>query len=88
MFAMGHEIRRYNSNVKEMTYSYVVLSGRRIQALDVDPFTKVVYWADSSEKTLKRSLVTDDSKESAYVQDLRISGIMEPNGIALDWVSK
>ncbi len=59
-----------------------------LQAIDVDLDTKVVYWTDSSTKTISRALLPDDHTQMGYPQDLGIEGIATPNGIAFDWVAK
>lgn len=43
LFVVGHEIRRYIHNAKEFEYGDAVIAGRRIQAIDVDPETKVTF---------------------------------------------
>ena len=58
------------------------------QAISVDPGRKLLYWTDSSEKTIKRAVIPDDPKEMGYPQDLKITGIGQPSGIAFDWVAK
>ena len=88
LFGVGAEIRQYIPQAKDFEYTDVVLSGRRIQALDVDPGRKLLYWTDSSQKTIKRALIPDNPKEMGYPQDLKITGIRQPSGLAFDWVAK
>ena len=40
--AVGNEIRRYIPNAKDFEYNDIVMSGRRIQAVDIDPIKKLV----------------------------------------------
>ena len=88
LFGVGAEIRQYIPQAKDFEYTDVVLSGRRIQALDVDPGRKLLYWTDSSQKTIKRALIPNNPKEMGYPQDLKITGIRQPSGLAFDWVAK
>ena len=72
---------------KEFQYSDAVVSGRRIEAMDFDPLTNVVYWSDSSVNTISRAVIPGDQRYQGYPQDLRIDVTM-PAGIAFDYVTK
>ena len=69
-------------------YDDVVIAERRVQALDFDPARKVVYWSDSSLRTIKRSSLPDGPGQVGYPQDLTLGDIKEPSGIAIDWVAR
>ena len=88
LIAVGHEIRRFMPSGSKESYNDAVISGRRIQALDVDPSRKLAYWSDSSERTIKRAVIPDDPMLMGYPQDLQIIDIGNPTGIAFDWVAK
>ena len=88
IFSAGHEIRKYFAEAKTFEYSDVVLAGWRVQAIDVDPQRKLLYWTDSSLKAIKRAVIPDDVNQMGHPQDLAISGLREPNGIAFDWIAK
>ena len=85
---MDNAIRQYIPDSKNMDYSDVVTSGRRIEALDYDPDRKVVYWTDSSELNIKWAGIPEDVTQRGYAERLPPIGINEPNGIAFDWVAK
>ncbi|CAH1789469.1 unnamed protein product [Owenia fusiformis] len=87
MFAVGPEIRQYIPEAKNFEYSDAVIAERRIQAIAIDPSRRIVYWTDTSLKTIKRAAIPDDPKHLGYPQDLELSGLEQPDGIAIDWVS-
>jgi hypothetical protein len=89
LLAVGHEVRRYVSDAKEYDYNDAVITGRRIQALAVDSERQVIYWTDTSDKSIRRAMMPSDTKHQAHSQDIRAGGdIMAPYGIAFDWVAK
>ena len=88
MFAVGHEIRKYIVGAKDFDYSDIVAAGRRIQSIALDPHRRLIYWSDSSLKTILRAMIPTDTKQLAHSQDLEISDIVAPNGVAFDWVAK
>ena len=85
---MGHEIRQYLPDAKDFAYSDVVIAERRVVAMDVDPQRRLVYWTDSSLKTIKRAMIPEDPTQLGHPQDLRIPDIKDPAGLAVDWVAK
>lgn len=64
-----------------------MVAGRRIEAMDFDPLNSVIYWTDSSLKTILRALAPQDTSITGYPQDLRID-VTLPAGIAFDYVTK
>lgn len=72
--------------------SSVVSGETRIQAVDYDPTTKIVYWADSYDLSIKRAVLPnleDASHGMAYSQDIKLKdGKSKPVDIAVDWVAK
>ena len=62
---------------------------RRVQNIDVDPERNMIYWTDSSLKTIKRALIpVNDQHQLAQSQDLYIAAHISPHGIAVDWITK
>lgn len=88
LFAVGHEIRLFSVSSKNFEYRDVVVSGRRIQSLTVDVTRKLIYWTDSSNKTIMRAMIPENPKQLAHAQNLHVGGIVSPNGIAFDWVGR
>ena len=72
---------------KRFEYSDAVVAGERIEAIDFDPLTNVIYWTDTSLKTIQRALLPEQPTQSGYPQDLRIDASV-PHGIAFDYVTK
>ena len=88
LFAVGHEIRQFVPNAKKFEYSDIIFAERRIQAIDMDPTRRIVYWTDSSLKTIKRAAIPSDKDHLGFSQDLSVQGIEQPDGLAFDWVAK
>ena len=88
LFSVGYEIRRYVEQSDSTTYNDAVISGRRIQAIDVDIKRSIVYWADSSLKKLSRAAVPNDIKAMGYAQELNVHTVKQPMGVAIDWVAR
>ena len=88
LIAVGHEIRQFIPQAKNFEYSDVVLTARRIQAFDIDPEKRLIYWSDTSLRTIMRAMIPDDPKQLGHPQDLEIRGLLKPSGVAVDWVAK
>ncbi len=86
LFAMGPEIRQYRTNTKE--YSDAVVSGQHIHAIDVDTDWRLIYWTDTAKRLIQRAAMPKEATEQGYAQDLRIAGLQQPEGLAVDWVAK
>ena len=85
---MGPEIRRFIPKVRNFEYSDAVVAERRIRVIDVDPARKLVYWTDTSLRTIKRAVIPEDQLQLGAPQDLQIEGMRNPNGLAFDWVAQ
>lgn len=73
IFANGPEIRGYEIHNKRMLE--VIENEHRIEALDFEPINEMVFWADSYEKSIKRSYMInaqDGKVKIGYPQDLNI----------------
>lgn len=67
----------------------VISEEKRIEALDYNPETKMVFWADSYDKTIKRSYMInalDGKVKTGYAQDLNMKGNSKPTALAIDWL--
>ena len=54
-------------------------------------FLDILYWADTSDKTIKRSFIPDPAypdSSSGYAQNLELKGLTKPSALAIDWVSE
>ncbi|XP_071103874.1 low-density lipoprotein receptor-related protein 2-like [Haliotis cracherodii] len=86
LFAMGSEIRQYRTSTKE--YTDAVVAGQRIHALDVDPAWQLLYWTDTSQRSIQRAAMPKEATMQGFAQSLKISGLQQPEGLAVDWVTK
>ncbi|KAI8496523.1 Low-density lipoprotein receptor- protein 2 [Branchiostoma belcheri] len=67
-------------------YNYATMSSRRRRDV-TDGSAGLVYFTDTSSKTIKRASLPTDPAHLGITQDLGISDLSEPDGIAVDWVS-
>lgn len=54
-------------------------------------FSDILYWADTSDKTIKRSFIPDPAYQdtsSGYAQNLELKGLTKPSALAIDWISE
>ncbi|XP_046995596.1 low-density lipoprotein receptor-related protein 2 [Schistocerca americana] len=89
LFGNGPEIRAYEP--KERRAQNVIQNEKRIEAIDYDPRMEYVFWADSYDKTIKRSYMINAKHgevKMGYAQDLNMKGNSKPTGIAVDWVAE
>ncbi|XP_060535234.1 low-density lipoprotein receptor-related protein 2 [Cylas formicarius] len=89
IFANGPEIRALALKGDDETS--VVSDEKRIEALDYNPLTQMVFWADSYDKTIKRSYLVDaldGQVKAGYAQDLETKGSSKPTAIACDWLAE
>ncbi|XP_067141896.1 low-density lipoprotein receptor-related protein 2 isoform X5 [Centruroides vittatus] len=87
LYAVGPEIRSLDPRLQ--IQSSVINNQTRIQAFDFDPVRDIVYWADSFDKTIKRSFLPDTKHQgTGYAQNLELKGITKPTAIAVDWVGR
>lgn len=88
VFANGPEIRGFNLQ-KEEEFD-VVAAEKRIEAIDYDPKSQIIFWADSFDKTIKRSYMVNAQNGQAkigFAQDLNMKGNSKPTAVAVDWVA-
>ncbi|XP_066250185.1 low-density lipoprotein receptor-related protein 2 [Euwallacea similis] len=87
LFANGPEIRALDLLLKDE--KGIISEEKRIEALDYHPSTKMIFWADSYDKTIKRSylpLALDGEVKTGFAQDLEMKGSSKPTAIAVDWI--
>lgn len=88
VFSSGPEIRSlYLERNEEMN---VISEEKRIEAVDYDPKSEIIYWADSYDKAIKRSYMINASEgevKVGYAQDLDMKGNAKPIALAVDWVA-
>jgi low density lipoprotein-related protein 2 len=68
----------------------VVRGERRVEALDFNPKTEMIFWADSFDRSLKRSFMVGAKSGEAqigFAQDLTIKGTGKPSALAVDWLA-
>lgn len=88
LFANGPEIRAYDLTNREE--NNVISREKRIEAIDYNPKTQMIFWADSYEKTIKRSYMVgaqNGEVKMGIAQDLEMKGNSKPTAIALDWIA-
>lgn len=88
IFANGQEIR--GLDLRQRRGFEVIGSEKRIEALDYSADTQIVFWADSYDKTIKRSYMVDAKDGQAkigFAQDLNMKGNSKPTAVAVDWVA-
>uniref|UniRef100_T1IUN7 EGF-like domain-containing protein n=1 Tax=Strigamia maritima TaxID=126957 RepID=T1IUN7_STRMM len=88
LYTNGPDLLRYN--IQRADLAEVIHGQTRIQSLDYEPHQNMVYWVDSNDLTLKRSflLSKDGSFISGFAQDLNLTILKYPMGIAVDWIAK
>ncbi|XP_017778488.1 PREDICTED: low-density lipoprotein receptor-related protein 2 isoform X2 [Nicrophorus vespilloides] len=87
LFANGPEIRAYT--LKEREEIDVISEEKRIEALDYNPLSKIIFWADSYDKTIKRSYMVNalnGQVKTGFAQDLEMKGNSKPTAVAVDWI--
>ncbi|GBP08672.1 Low-density lipoprotein receptor-related protein 2 [Eumeta japonica] len=88
MFANGPEIRAFIQEKNEEIE--VITSEKRIEAIDYDPKHEMVFWADSYDKTIKRSYMVNAQEGKAkrgYAQDLNMKANSKPTALAVDYAA-
>lgn len=76
LFANGPEIRSYS--ILDRRQIDVIQNEKRIEAIDYDPNTEIIFWADSYDKTIKRSYMVNAQKgdvKVGFAQDLNMKGM-------------
>lgn len=88
LFVNGQEIRGLNWHKSEEFA--VIAAEKRIEALDYDAQQQIVFWADSYDKTIKRSYMVnaiDGRAKIGFAQDLNMKGGSKPTAVAVDWLA-
>ena len=88
IFSSGPEIRGFNLKANEEFD--VIGSEKRIEAIDYNPESQIVFWADSYDKTIKRSYMVnamDGQAKIGFAQDLNMKGNSKPTALAIDWIA-
>lgn len=88
VYTNGPELRGYESN--ERKHLSILGNEKRIRAIDYDPKTEILYWADSYDHSIKRSYMVDAKSgqvKVGYPQDLdMMKGPFKPVAVAIDWM--
>ncbi|CAB3367800.1 Hypothetical predicted protein [Cloeon dipterum] len=69
----------------------VVMGEKRIEAVDFNPRTEMVFWVDSFDKSVRRSYMAGAQGGHAkigFAQDLSIKANGKPSAIAVDWLAE
>ncbi|XP_039499245.1 low-density lipoprotein receptor-related protein 2 isoform X1 [Drosophila santomea] len=88
VFANGQEIRGLDLQKREEFD--VIAAEKRIEALDYDAQQQIIFWADSYDKTIKRSYMVnaiDGRAKIGFAQDLNMKGGSKPTAVAVDWLA-
>ncbi|OQV14980.1 Low-density lipoprotein receptor-related protein 2 [Hypsibius exemplaris] len=89
LLASGSEIRRLKMNrAGSGPYDNVISNESRINAVDYDIKNDMIYWADSNDRTIKRSFIphADSETRAGHPQTLDIPSVTKPDGLSVDWV--
>ncbi|CAH1397949.1 unnamed protein product [Nezara viridula] len=87
IFSNGEEIKSYQAHMRHEVD--VIRNEKRIEALDYNLKTEMIFWVDSYEKKIKRSYMIDALEgrvKVGFAQDLTVKGNAKPTSIAVDWV--
>lgn len=87
LFANGPEIHAFSQEKNEEFD--VITAEKRIEAIDYDPKHQMVFWADSYDKTIKRSYMVNalnGQVKIGFAQDLNMKGNSKPTALAVDYV--
>ncbi|XP_037869964.1 low-density lipoprotein receptor-related protein 2 isoform X2 [Bombyx mori] len=87
LYSNGPEIRAFAQSKNEQFD--VITSEKRIEAIDYDPVNEMIFWADSYDKTIKRSYMVNamnGAVKIGFAQDLNMKGNSKPTALAVDYV--
>lgn len=87
VYTNGPELRGYEAN--ERRHLSIISNEKRIRAIDFDPKSEILYWADSYDQSIKRSYMVDakgGQVKVGYPQDLDFKGTFKPVAVAIDWM--
>lgn len=88
IYSTGPEIRAYG--LLSRREADVIPDEKRIEAIDFNPKLEMVFWADSHDRTIKRSYMLNAQNGNAkigFAQDLNIKGTWKTTGLAVDWIA-
>lgn len=89
LFANGPEIKALNEDKNDEFE--VITAEKRIEALDYDPKHEMVFWADSYDKTIKRSYMVNalgGEVKTGHAQDLNMKGNSKTTALAVDYIGE
>ncbi|CAH1155627.1 unnamed protein product [Phaedon cochleariae] len=84
----GGEIRTYDLKLQDV--DGLITDGQRIDAIDYNSKTQMVFWTDSRQKTIKRSFMLNAQNgavKAGFAQDLEMKGNSKPVALCVDWVA-
>jgi low density lipoprotein-related protein 2 len=70
--------------------SDVIMGEKRIEAVDFNPRTEMIFWVDSFDKSVRRSFMAGARSGSArigFAQDLSIKSNGKPSAVAVDYLA-
>lgn len=89
LFSNGPEIRLYS--LEKRDESDVISEEKRVEAIDYYPQQEMIFWADSYDKTIKRSYMlnaVNGNVKTGYPQDLSMKkGGAKPTAVAVDYIA-
>ncbi|XKL63596.1 hypothetical protein PGB90_005960 [Kerria lacca] len=88
LYTNGPEIKGYEVHNKRLLE--VIENENRIEAIDFDPLSEMIFWVDSYNRSIKRSYMVNAMNgkvKIGFAQDLNMKGNSKPTGIAVDWVA-
>jgi len=71
--------------------SDVIMGEKRIESVDFNPRSEMIFWVDSFDKSVRRSFMAGakgGSVRIGFAQDLSIKGSGKPSAIAVDWLAE
>ncbi|KAF4524946.1 hypothetical protein B566_EDAN012702 [Ephemera danica] len=88
LLANGPEIRALDP--RNRRGEDVIRGEKRVEAIDFNPHSEMIFWADSFDKSIKRSFMVGAKAgevHMGFAQDLSIKGTGKPSALAVDWLS-
>lgn len=85
LFANRRDVRLVDAGGVKLESTIVVSGLEDAAAVDFQFSKGAVYWTDVSEEAIKQTYL---NQTGAAVQNVVISGLVSPDGLACDWVGK
>lgn len=85
LFANRRDVRLVDAGGVKLESTVVVSGLEDAAAVDFQFSKGAVYWTDVSEEAIKQTYL---NQTGAAVQNVVISGLVSPDGLACDWVGK